>query len=402
VGAPFNKGLLFFTNEVVFMRSFFSLLGVVFTFTGCTHASFTPLATVKSGENISFEYTCKSTDGKLAATSYKTVAEDPSRALSPLFVRLKTYLPACEMVPAPQQASPLHPRMCFEEMLEILIARQAENTPFYTEQNITIDGELIPGISGGDRYFLLSRTTKMDRQETLPIKGFKEKFGATPVIGIKYDSPAEPGMSATVENMEGDNVVILNSVEPGTVLPSHFGREIVTQIGNTIENRTDATTGAIIRSGGMIGKVSKVDDETIEIDYGHSSGFVPLTCAVVFKPFTIPEGMDWYDNLELAKEESRQSGKPLLVHFHDQWSSPNREFLAKVLPDPKVIDSLNGFIRVRINSVNKLATLKLYGVTTVPTIQLYDSKGNLKKTLTGLPTAEKLTEEMRNVQADAK
>jgi hypothetical protein len=292
--------------------------------------------------------------------------------------------------------------MCFEEMLERLIARQAAGMPFHTEQNIAIDGELLPGISGGDRYLLLNRTTKVDRQETLSIKDFEQKFGATPVIGIKYDSPAEPGMSATVESMEGDNVIILNSVEPGTVLPSHFGREVVTQIGNTIENRTDATLGAIIRSGGMIGKVSKVDDETIEIDYGHSSGFTPLTCEVVFKPFTLPDGLNWYDDIELAKKESRQSGKPLLVHFHDQWSSPNREFLAKVLPDPKVIDSLNGYIRVRINSVSKLEILKLYGVITVPTIQLYDSQGNLKSTLTGLTTVEVLTEEMRKVQTNTK
>jgi FKBP-type peptidyl-prolyl cis-trans isomerase 2 len=384
------------------MRSFFCLVGVSLTVSGCTHASLTPPATVTAGENITIEYTCKTEDGKLAATSYKTVAEDPAQTFSPLFTPLNNYLPASEKVPTPQQAMPLHPKMCFEEILEKLISRQAAGAPFDAPQNMSIAGELIPGISGGDRYLLLNRTTKKNRLQTLPVKGFEGKFGATPVMGIKYDSPEQPGMSATVENMEGDKVVILHSAEPGTVLPTHFGRQIVTQVGNTLEFKTDATLGAIIRSAGMIGKVSKVDDETIEIDYGHSSGFTPLTCDVVFKPFTSPDGLSWHDNLDSAKEESRQTGKPLLIHFHDQWSSPNRTFLAKVLPDPKVIDALGGYVRTRINSINQLETLKLYGVATVPTIQLYDSQGSLKSTITGLTTVEELVEELQKVQADAK
>jgi FKBP-type peptidyl-prolyl cis-trans isomerase 2 len=385
------------------MRSFFYLFGIALTFSGCTNTSFPPPSTtVNAGENITFEYTCKTADGKLAATSNKAVAETPSQMFSPLFAPLNNYLPASERVPTQQQTPPLHMKMCYEEMLERLIARQAPDKPFNTPLNISVDGELIPGISGGDRYLFLNRITKNKRLQTLSVSKFEGKFGATPVIGIKYDSPHQPGMSATVENMEGNNVVILNSAEPGTVLSSPFGRQIVTQTGDTLEFRTDAAIGGIIRSGGMIGKISKVDDQTIEIDYGHSSGFIPLTCEVVFQPFSSPDRLDWHVNLDQAKEESRQTGKPLLMHFHDQWSKPGRELLAKVLPDPKVVDALEGYVRVRINSINQPELAKQYEVITVPVIQLYDSQGNLMSTINDLPKVEDLIEELQKVEANVK
>jgi len=381
------------------MRSILYLLGAALAFSGCAKSPFPSSATVKPGENIAIEYTCKSPDGKLAATSSQTVAEDPGQTFSPLFTPLNNYLPACEGVPGPQAVQPLHPKMGYEEMLEKLIARQAADAPLGTPQNLTIAGELIPGIGGGDRYLQLNRTTRKKRLQSLPVTRFEAAFGATPVVGIRYDSPAQPGMSATVENMEGDRVVILHSAEPGTTLPTHFGRQVVTQTGDTLEFRTDATVGSIIRNSGMIGRISKVDEQTIEIDYGHSSGFVPLTCEVVYQPCSSPDGLDWYDNLELAREESRRSGKPLLIHFHDQWSSPCREFLARVLPDPAVIEAMNGYVRVRINSINRPELAKQYSVTTVPAILLYDRQGTLKGTITDLPKVEKLVEELRKVQA---
>jgi len=384
------------------MRSFICLLGVTLALSGCARPAFLPSAKVKAGENISFAYTCKAPDGKLAATSVKAVAENPEQSFSPLFAPLNNYLSACEKVPPPGHYPPLHLKMGYEERLEKLIVRQAADAPLGAPQTISVAGELIPGIDDGDRFLLLNRTISEERLQSMPVDRFESVFGATPVIGIKYDSRIEPGISATVEKMEGDEVVILKSAEPGTILPSHFGPRTVTQTDDTLELRTDATIGDITRTSGLTGRISKVDDEIIEIDYGHSSAFIPLTCEVAFAPCSSTDGLDWTEDLDQAKKQMRQSGKPLLIHFHDQWSSPCRELLAKVLPDPKVIDATSGYVRARINSINKLKTLKLYGVSTVPTIQLYDSQGNLKSTITGLTAAEKLVEELRKIQPDMK
>ncbi len=383
------------------MRFFCCLLGIIISSFGCTSTSQPLIKTVNPGENVSFEYICKTSDGKLAATSDRTVIENTVQAPSPLFAPLNNYLPPCEEVPIPQQNKPLHPKMPFEEMLEKLIANQSANAPYNTAQNITIAGELVPGISESDRYLILNRTYKKNRHETIPIKSFEEIYGITPIIGVKYDSP-QPGISATVENIEDDNVTILTSAEPGTVLSSHFGRQVVIQTGDNLEFRTDAVVGDIIRSGGMIGKVSKVDNDTIEIDYGHSSGFLPLTCKVVYKPCSSPDGLNWHENLDQAKEESRQTGKPLLVHFHDQWSKPGRELLARILPEPSIIDAMNRYVRVRINVTSQPELTKLYKVTTVPTIQLYNNQGTLKSTISSLPKVKKLEEELLKVEADTK
>lgn len=381
------------------MRSFICLLGVILALTGCARPDSPPSAKVTAGEHIAFSYTCKTSDGALAATSVKAVAEDPGQTFSPLFAPLNNYLPACEPVPAPGENPPLHPRMGYEERLEKLIARQAAGAPLGIPRTISIDGEVVPGVQGDERYLQLNRIIRDERLQTMGVDQFESLFGAAPVIGIVYNSRVEPGISATVEKMEGDEVVIVKSAEPGTILPSHFGPRTVTQTHDTLEYRTIAAVGDITRTSGLTGRVSRVDDETIEIDYGHSSAFLPLTCEVEFSPCSSPDGLEWTQDPDRAREQMAQSGKPLLIHFHDHWSSPCRELYNTVLPDPEVIDALEGFVRLRVNTINRPDLTKLHRVSTVPSILIYDNQGNLKSTVTNLPKAKKLVEELRKVQA---
>lgn len=365
---------------------------------GCGAHSVTPQHPVQTGERILIDYTCRTANGELAATSSKETAEDKTLAHSPLFAPLNTYLPASERVPDPRQLPPLAPTMCYEEMLELLLARQAADASMNTPQTITVDGELISGLSGGDRYLTMNRSFQKKRQVTIPIHKFKESFKSSPVTG-KTMATGEPGLSATVESIDGDKVNLRYSAEPGAILPTPFGPGIITQTDDTFEVKTDAKADTILRSGGMTGRITGIDDTSFVVDYGHSSAFTPLTCEVVFRPFTGSDGQSWLDNLDAAKEESRRTGKPLLVHFHDQWNSASRALVATILPDPKVIAATRGFVRARIDALGRVTMLREYRLATIPAILVFDSEGKELQRFIGSPKVDELADELEKILA---
>jgi hypothetical protein len=328
----------------------------------------------------------------LAATSRPNVAEDTNLSHSPLFSPLNNYLPAPATVAHPQDAAiPLVKTMCFEEMLEQLLARQALGMPLDTPQTLTLHGELIPNTTGGDRFLNMNLAYQTDRKVTIFLDEFKESFKETPEIGKLYQADIT-GLSATVNAVDGDNVIMTYSAAPGTFIPSPYGKETITQIGDKLEFRTDTKKSSLVRSGPAIGMVTEVNDTTFTIDYGHSFGFTPLTCEVVFQPYTSPDGQNWLNNLNYAAEESSKTGNYMLVHFHDQWSGPSRTFLTQVLPDPKVIAATNRFIRVQVNTVDRLSLLQKYDVTTIPTVLVIDSHGKIIKKFSGLPTSDEFAD----------
>jgi thiol:disulfide interchange protein len=150
----------------------------------------------------------------------------------------------------------------------------------------------------------------------------------------------------------------------------------------------------------MIGKITEVNDTSYVIDYGHSSGFTPLTCEVVFKPFASPDGLRWLQDMDAAKNESRQSGKPLLIHFHDQWSGPNRKLISEVLPAPRVVAALGGYIRVQVNTTANISMLQEYGITTIPSILILNSEGKELQRFIDVPKTDELADELGKIVAE--
>ncbi|MBV5305323.1 MAG: thioredoxin family protein [Desulfobulbaceae bacterium] len=366
---------------------------------GCTTASVATRQQIQPGERIYIDYTCRTASGELAATSRKETAEDKTLAHSPLFAALNNYLPANELVPDPQQLPPLTPTMCFEEMLELLLARQAAGAPIKTPQTLTVEGELIPGLSSGDRYLSMNRSFQKKRRVTIPIHKFEESFKSSPLIG-KTIATTEPGMSVTVEAIDGDKVNLRYSAEPGAAFPSPFGPGIITQTEDSFDIKTDAKENTILRSGSMIGKITGVDENSFVVDYGHSTAFTPLTCEVVFQPLNGTAGLSWLDNLDQAKEESRRTGKPLMVHFHDQWNSANRTLLATILPDPRVVAAADGYVRVRMNTLDRITMLRDYRVATIPAILIFDSQGNELQRFIGVPKVDEFVDGLEKILKD--
>jgi thiol:disulfide interchange protein DsbD len=125
--------------------------------------------------------------------------------------------------------------------------------------------------------------------------------------------------------------------------------------------------------------------------------------------FAIPRkhaaGVQWqkYDAQRLV--EARQDGKPVVIDFYADWCLPCKELDEKTFSDPRVVDVLGSYVRVKADltapedEVTKALT-KQYAILGVPTIVFLDGQGNEVKSarLTGFEPPEAFLQRVRQVR----
>lgn len=248
---------------------------------GCTplHGG-TDAHLLKAGDKVRIQYSCQTPDGALAAANTPVAAG--GQRLSAIFIPHKGATPADYTVPGHDEKDAVDQDMSMEEKVEHYLLRQAVGNPLGEQVALTVAGELF-NVRGGDRYLPMRRKFAKKRRVTMSVNAFKHSFALEPAAGLHTETKV-PGMSARVLTVQGDSVEILYAVKPGTHIPSVFGEIAITQNEDELLMVTQARDGALVRSGGsLVGKITKVTEEGYEVDYGHSFGFVPLTCQVVFR-----------------------------------------------------------------------------------------------------------------------
>lgn len=78
--------------------------------------------------------------------------------------------------------------------------------------------------------------------------------------------------------------------------------------------------------------------------------------------------IQWGDNLKQALELSRQTGKPVLLHFYSDTCPPCRMMEKNTFPNPAIVEIVqNSFIPVKLNSKQYPREAQMFKVQFVPT-----------------------------------
>lgn len=87
--------------------------------------------------------------------------------------------------------------------------------------------------------------------------------------------------------------------------------------------------------------------------------------------------MDWLTNLDIAKEESLKSKKPILLLFEMENCGGCKKFESTTYKDQKVIDEMNEwFVLLKLDLIKDREVRKSLGAYWTPAIYFLDQNGN--------------------------
>ena len=92
------------------------------------------------------------------------------------------------------------------------------------------------------------------------------------------------------------------------------------------------------------------------------------------------DGIPWRSDFPKAMEESRQTGKPVLVNFWATWCPPCQTMKYDAWPDPRVRQAIMASyipVAVDIDAGGSEVLARRYDITTIPAILIVDSDGKI-------------------------
>lgn len=118
------------------------------------------------------------------------------------------------------------------------------------------------------------------------------------------------------------------------------------------------------------------------------SFFLILFTALFTTPaFAFPWGgvqIEWDTNLQRAQNASRQTGKPVLLHFYSDTCPPCRMMESNTFPDKNVVELVNAsFIPVKLNTREHPQEANSFNVQAVPMDFVISPDGNIIKASKG-------------------
>jgi len=115
-----------------------------------------------------------------------------------------------------------------------------------------------------------------------------------------------------------------------------------------------------------------------------------------------PAGIVWHKDLGAAREQARQTGKPMMLDFVADWCQPCKEMERSFWPKPEVVALSEKFVCVSVNFDKRGPELSQYRVDRIPAVVFTDPWGNFMTAKFGFGnrTPEELTKLMQAVPPD--
>lgn len=259
------------------------LLIVVLT---CVAGCATTPAVVRTGDRVTLGFTCRLPGGELAVTTRPASAVSGEPTSSVYLPRTGdeavTIVASSSPVPYDPLTTPFETEV-MNRISQALAGRVAGES--YT---VDLAPELRIGLADNEQRLRVARTRKRPVEQRYSRDDYQRLSGGrTPEVGARLmRDPLVPG---TVTSLDDSQVVVAYAPVQSTVSHTPFGPATITRQGDAYEIRFDPPLGHLVRSGGLVGRVSALDQEFITIDYHQQFGGVPLRCDVRITSVASPQ-----------------------------------------------------------------------------------------------------------------
>lgn len=254
------------------IRPIFSLTLLAAALAGCTA---TP-AVVRTGDQVDLGFTCRLPNRELAATTKPDSAVMGDKK-SPYYLP-RTGPDTITLTAGMQPDDPKQDRLTFEEEIMKSLSKTLnglrEGEPAVRELKV----ERFQAESPSDSFVRMALVRKRQKQMRMTREEYSSRTGKSPEVGQRYIiDPLVPGMVSEITDKE---VVVHFALEPGKPLTSPFGPITVRETPTQFELEINAEKGRLVRTGGVVGRISAVEGDFFEIDFSHPFGGETLSCDV--------------------------------------------------------------------------------------------------------------------------
>lgn len=230
---------------------------------------------VRPQDQASLSFTCRLPSGELAVTTRmdSDVAGEPKAPI---------YLPRSGDENVTVTAGPRKVvgaetlRQSFESEVMSRLAAEVVGLKEGEEVSRLLTAERLTGLPENELSTRVARVRKRQKEQKLTIDEYERLTGRKPEVGKRFIvDPLMPGKVVSVTDKEA---VIIFSPDKRVGVTTPFGPATIRETADQYEIDIETQPGKLVRSGGLVGRVSAVDNNFITLDFSHPFAGETLNC----------------------------------------------------------------------------------------------------------------------------
>ncbi len=245
-------------------------------FSGC--AGLEPIPRIEKGEKVRVDYTCRTPGNEVMDTTSPALATDESVAKARVFAPRQNLKPVD--LTAGENPPDLKPRdvQFLDTDIRMGLAHALVGKEKGKSLVVVLESRVPDKIEDSHRYRKIQRVRTVPRVQTIPCPIYQEAHGRLPEIGELFKENGQA--HAEVIALDSDKITIKLITDPLVTVDTPWGKARTDGDEKEVRVTIEAEVGALIRTGGLIGRISEVNEKNIVVDYGLSFGGQTLNCTV--------------------------------------------------------------------------------------------------------------------------
>ena len=233
---------------------------------------------VKAGEHVRVNYTCRAKNQAVVDTTEQVVAEDKTIEKSRVFWERDVYVPIAIVAgkdqpdPVEGKLKPLEPEI--HSRLAHAIVGKPKNRPL----ELVIASDVPKDMNSMNRFLTIPRVRITPVIRTITLEQFKQVNRREPKLNEVFSQDGKP--YAEIIDIDSEKVSYKVLIDQQQGMESPWGRVTLGINGDSLIATIHSKVGMLVRSGGVIGRVAKVTEKSISVDYGYPFGEEQLKCTV--------------------------------------------------------------------------------------------------------------------------
>jgi len=235
----------------------------------------TDLSSVKPGDKVSLNLRCIFTNGDVAIASDPATVETESLRKSFAYVARTSSAPLVVEAMGGSYHQPVE--SAFEDEVLGRISHMLAGKKRGETSSVRLSAQDIPARDERNYTLEAARVRKRPKLMRMSTEEFKARAGGRePTPGAAFT--LDPNFPGRVESVNDGQVTIAFTSKGRERIDTPFGAGTVVENESGFEVVIDAQVGRIVRTGPLVGRIVKVDHETIVTDYRHPFGGEELEC----------------------------------------------------------------------------------------------------------------------------